>query len=94
MQAFYYCLRELNGYAPWLPGNKTLLNEEQIKQAFYDAMPSTWHERYIQASHSSVAMTVAQLLRYFCEQEHLAVQEEREKQGSQHFQHKTNATKH
>jgi hypothetical protein len=65
-QAFYYCLRELNGYINWLPGNETSLNEEQIKQAFYDSMPSTWRERYIQAGHSSVPMTIAQLLHNYC----------------------------
>jgi hypothetical protein len=40
VQAFYYRLRELNGYITWLPGNAASLNEEQIKQACYDAMPS------------------------------------------------------
>jgi hypothetical protein len=47
VQAFYYRLRELNSYVTWLPGNEALLNEEQIKQAFYDAMPSAWCEWYI-----------------------------------------------
>jgi hypothetical protein len=59
VQAFYHCLRELNGYIGWLPGKETSLNEEQIKQAFYDAMPSTWCERYIQAGNSSVSMTIS-----------------------------------
>jgi hypothetical protein len=78
----------LNGYIGWLPGNETSLNEEQLKQAFYDAMPSTWRERYIQAGHSSVSMTIAQLLRYFRQQEHLAIQKQIENQTSQRSQHK------
>jgi hypothetical protein len=77
-----------------LPGNETSLNEEQIKQAFYDAMPSTWRKRYIQAGHLSVLMTIAQLLRYFCQQEHLAIQKQGENQSSQRSQHKTSITKH
>jgi hypothetical protein len=94
VQAFYYCLRELNDYINWLPENETPLIEEQIKQAFYDAMPSTWHEGYIQAGHLSVLMTIAQLLRYFCQQEHLAIQKKLENQSSQRSQHKTSTPKH
>jgi hypothetical protein len=75
-----------------LPGNEASLNEEQIKQVFYDAMPSAWRERYIQAGHSSVAMMIAQLLLYFCQQEHLAIPKQLENQTSQRFQTKTSTT--
>jgi hypothetical protein len=75
--------------------HETSLNEEQIKQAFYDAMPSTWRERYVQAGHLSVSMTIAQLLRYFCQQEHLvAIQKQLENQSPQRSQHKTSTPKH
>jgi hypothetical protein len=45
-----------------LPGNEASLNKEQIKQAFYDAMPSAWRERYIQAGHSSVIFASKNIL--------------------------------
>ena len=39
VQSFYYRLREMNGYVQWMPGNEPELNEDQLKQAFFDAMP-------------------------------------------------------
>ena len=46
---FWYRLRELNSYVDWLPGDKPGLNNEAIKQAFYDGMPITWKTRYTNA---------------------------------------------
>ena len=39
VQTFYYRMRELNSYIGWLPGDEAPLGEEQMRQAFYDAMP-------------------------------------------------------
>ena len=39
VQSFWYPMRELNGYVDWLPGNESALDDAQLKQAFYDAMP-------------------------------------------------------
>ena len=39
VQSFWYRMRELNGYVDWLPGNESALDDAQLKQAFYDAMP-------------------------------------------------------
>jgi hypothetical protein len=71
-----YCLREVNGYVEWLPGNEPQLNENQSQQAFFDAMPSTRRERFTQAGHSNGAMTLAQVLCYFCQQENLAIRKQ------------------
>jgi transposase InsO family protein len=78
VQSFYYRLREINGYVEWLPGAEDSLNEDQLKQAFYDSMPPTWRERFVQAGHSSSAMTLAQVLRYFRQQESLAARKQAE----------------
>jgi hypothetical protein len=76
VQSFYYRLREVNGYVEWLPGNEPQLNENQLQQALFDAMPSTWRDRFTQAGHSHGAMTLAQVLRYFRQQENLAIRKQ------------------
>ena len=73
VQAFYYCLVELNGYVGWLPGDELPLTPVSIKQAFYDGMPPTWRERFIQAGHSQPLANQAALSRYFQMQEKLAI---------------------
>jgi hypothetical protein len=62
----------------WVPGVEDYLNENQLKQAFYDYMPPTWRERFVQAGHSSRAMTLAQVLHYFRQQESLTEREQAE----------------
>ena len=76
VQTFYYRIRELNTYIIWMPGSESPLNEEQIKQAFYDAMPVTWRERYINAGKSIHVDDIAQIVRYFYQQETLARQKQ------------------
>lgn len=34
VQAFYYCLKELNPYVAWMPGNEVLLNDENLSTPF------------------------------------------------------------
>jgi hypothetical protein len=57
VQSFYYRPCKISGYVEWLPGIEDSLNEDQLKQALYDSMPPTWRERFVQAGHSSTAMT-------------------------------------
>ena len=80
VQSFWYRMRELNGYAQWLPGNEPVLTEDQLKQAFYDAMPSAWQERFINSGGSVATKTMAELVRYFRKQEALAVKKMQENQ--------------
>jgi hypothetical protein len=39
-------------------------------------MPSTWHKCFTQAGHSNSSMILAQVLRYFCQQETLAIRKQ------------------
>ena len=72
VRAFYYRLIELNGYAFWMPGEELSLSHLEIKQAFYDGMPPTWRERFVQAGKSQSQVQQADLIRYFQLQERLA----------------------
>jgi hypothetical protein len=83
VQSFYYRSHEMNGYVEWLPGEERRLNENQIKQAFFDSMPSTWRKRFTQAGHSNSSMTLAQGLRYFRQQESLAIPKQAENEKIQ-----------
>jgi len=85
---FYYRLRELNAYVEWLPGTEPPLTDNQLKQAFYDAMPNSWRERFIGAGHSNLTMSMAELIRYFRLQENLAIKKMAENSTRQ----KTNAS--
>ena len=81
VQAFWYRLREINTYVEWLPGAEPPLTEPQQKQAFYDSMPAKWQERFISAGHIA-ALTMAQMVRYFRQQEALAIRREQEIRNS------------
>ena len=85
IQTFYYRLRELNAYIIWMPGHELPLSEEQIKQAFYDAMPTTWRERYINAGKSVHAEDIAQLVRYFQQQENIALSKQLLNEEAMHY---------
>ena len=68
VQSFYYREREVNEYIDWLPGNEPPLTRDQLKQAFFDSMPSLWSDRFDEADHSNSHVTLAQVLRYFRKQ--------------------------
>ena len=78
VQSFYCRLLEINELVNWLPGDEPALTADQLKQAFYDAMPPTWRDRFIQAGHSSATKTQAELLHYFRQQEKNAKRKEEE----------------
>jgi hypothetical protein len=52
IQTYYSCLNELNHQVDWLPGNDLPLAEDQLQQAFFDGMPTSWKEQYKNASRS------------------------------------------
>jgi hypothetical protein len=72
VQSYWYKMRELNGYVPWMLGNKEPLEEEEIKQAFHDAMPEKWRDRYTAAGKTITSESMAEVVQYFRLQERKA----------------------
>jgi hypothetical protein len=83
VQAFWYRLRELNKQIEWLPGSEPVLTDDQIKQAFYDAMPETWKDRYVYSGSSFEGSTMAQVVKYFRDQESNANKRQQENEKFQ-----------
>ena len=77
-QAFWYALREQNGYIAWLPGTEAPLDNNSFRQAYYDAMPQAWKDRFTSAGYSVGTRTVAEIARYMRNQEKLAVRKQQE----------------
>jgi hypothetical protein len=73
VQSFHHPLREVNGYVEWMPGTEPHPNKGQIKQAFFDSVPTSWRERFESAGHSNSSMTVVQILHCFTQQEKLVI---------------------
>jgi hypothetical protein len=53
------------------------LTNNEVKQAFYDAMPVVWRDRFV-ASGTSMNVATAEMVRYFRNQENAAIRKERE----------------
>jgi hypothetical protein len=55
------------GSIEWLPGSEPVLTDNQIKQAFYDAVLETWKDHYYVHSGFSFegGSTMAQVVKYF-----------------------------
>jgi hypothetical protein len=66
-----------------LPGTDAPLTNEQLKQAFYDGMPTTWKERFVNSGSRFNQMTNAEIVRYFRSQESQALTKQRENEDSQ-----------
>ena len=60
VMAFYYRLLEINGYVSWLPGTGNPLDADEIKSAFFNAMPGKCKERFELAGHSQTNFTIAE----------------------------------
>lgn len=82
VRQLWYLMRELNSYVEWLPGNETPLNEDELRQAFYNAMPTVWCDRLI-ASGQSSNNSMTQLVHFFCCQENNAFRSERDNTARQ-----------
>jgi hypothetical protein len=87
VQAFWYRLRELNKHIEWLPGSEPVLTDNQVKQAFYDAMPETWKDRYVHSGSSFEGSTMAQVVKYFRDQESNANKRQQENDKFQKRSH-------
>jgi hypothetical protein len=87
VQKFWYRLIDINKQIEWLPGFEAVLTDYQIKQAFYDAMPATWKERYVSSASSFEASTMAQVVRYFRDQESNANKKQQENEKFQKWSH-------
>ncbi|KAG7361665.1 hypothetical protein IV203_036766 [Nitzschia inconspicua] len=79
VQAFYYRLLELNDAISLIPGaaHDAPLNDEQLKQAFYDGMPAIWRERFVKSGSRLTEMARAEVIRYFRDQERQALTRQR-----------------
>ncbi|KAG7343337.1 hypothetical protein IV203_021282 [Nitzschia inconspicua] len=85
---FYHRLIELNGYVEYLPGTDPPLNPDQLKHAFYDGMPALWRERYVIAGLNCWDKPIAEILRYFRNQEALSARRFKENQDSRRIKNK------
>jgi hypothetical protein len=63
VQTYYVCLQELNHQVEWLPGTDLPLTVDQLHQAFFDGMPTTWKEQFENDSRSVCNIACADLLR-------------------------------
>ena len=90
--SFWYRMLEMNGYLPHLPGEQTVLPQEELKQAFFDAMPEAWKARFKSAG-KSMSMPTAELIHYFRVQEQLTKTLERNKTESHKSEHQKQGKK-
>jgi hypothetical protein len=73
VQTYSSHLCELNHQVDWLPGNDLPLTEDQLQQAFFDGMPTSWKEQYENAGCSVRNTACEDLLRFFCMQQRLLI---------------------
>ena len=83
----------MNNYVPWLPSNSQPLTHDQLGQAFFDAMPTTWKYCFQQAGNSNTTMPYTQMACYFL-QENLANCHQQENQQLQQRQSKARRRNH
>jgi hypothetical protein len=69
VQTFWHWICDINKQIEWLPGTKLVLTDDQLKQSFYDAMPETWKDHYVDSWSVFEDSTFAQAVWYFCHQE-------------------------
>lgn len=89
VQEFWHMLQRFNSYVPWFPGDDTdapMLTQGQLIQAFHDAMPTGWRDRFVNAGNSFLEMADAQIVRYFRQQETQAMRKMNENNQGQRKQ--------
>ena len=72
-------------------GTKPKLNDQQLKQAFHDAMPPTWRDRFANAGNTVTTLSMPQLLQYFRTKEEQAsrkMQENNQQQRQRSASHR------
>jgi hypothetical protein len=83
VQTFWYQIHDINKQIEWLPGSEPVLTDNQLKQSFYDAMPETWKNRYVNSGSVFEDSTFAQVAEYFRCQESNANKRQQENQKFQ-----------
>ena len=83
VRTFRYRLTELNSLVAWFPGTLTILNEEELSQTFYNAMPVSWKDKFVSAGKTRHTMTMPQLVDYFGSLEVLAEKRQAEQNQRQ-----------
>jgi hypothetical protein len=87
VQKFWYRLIDINKQIEWLPGFEPVLTDDQIKQAFYNAMPVTWRDRYVHSGKVFQESKMAEVAQYFRSQENNANQKQQENNKFQKRSH-------
>ena len=67
--SFQMHMENINSAAEWFPGDATLLNTEDFKSAFFNAMPRAWRERFTTASCRVQDMALNEISSYMRTQE-------------------------
>jgi hypothetical protein len=88
VQVFQHRLMELNNSVELLPGTSAKLTDDQLKQAFYDGMPSNWKHKFITGGSRYEQMTLAEVVVYFRDLEYI---ERKERKGGTPSEDKTKA---
>ena len=83
VQEFNYRLQQLNSFIDWMPGTAAELDDDQLKQAFYDGMPDTWKTHFVNSGDSVQRKSRAELSRYFRNQEKLSRNKQRDNEQRQ-----------
>ena len=86
VQSFWYKLREFNSYVAWIPGTEPALNEQQMRQAFYDAMPPTWRKWFANLGNSVGSTSMVVVVCYFRQQEREATRKMQDNNQAQRRQ--------
>jgi hypothetical protein len=83
VQTFYYRMLELNSYVTWMPGTDDELTDDQVHQSFYDGMPNSWRDKFINARKVVSDFSIAEHTRYFRQQEKLALRKQNDNSATQ-----------
>jgi hypothetical protein len=77
-------LKEPNDYVNWLPGDELALTNAQLNLAFYNGMPGHWHVCHAISGRSAHTTSCAELLHYFCVQEHKKISKDKVEKAADH----------
>jgi hypothetical protein len=74
VQTYFYCYKRTNGFMNLLPGPAQELNNDEVRQAIYAAMPLKWQNEYTQIKGRVDQQTLAEVVRFFRNCEKIANQ--------------------
>jgi hypothetical protein len=65
-RSFMFRMQVINSYLPWLPGNLSMVNEdEELKHFYYNAMPESWKSKFKDAGNRITKMNLTEVAEYF-----------------------------